>query len=117
MWWAIDMLQNPPFGQFGSLATPISSPAISEPVSANAPGVDNNDAYCKGESGLIAIDNCSGFVHCNQGQMTGSVTKCETGLVFDQNLGLCNWPSATNLCGFEFCEDDYTGHMPFEDCT
>jgi len=116
MWWALDMLQKPQFGQFGSLQA-TALPAVSQPVSANAPGVDQNDDYCKGENGLIATENCDGFVFCNQGEMAGSVTKCATGLTFDANLGLCNWPSKTNTCGFEFCEDDYSGYKPFEDCT
>jgi len=118
MWWAIDMIQVPPFGQVGSLqAQPVSSPSISEATAVNAPGVDKNDEYCQGENGLVAIENCEGFVFCNQGIMSGSVTMCSTGLTFDANLGLCNWPSKTNTCGFEFCEDAYTGYKPFEDCT
>jgi hypothetical protein len=32
-------------------------------------------------------------------------------------MGICNWPSETNLCGFEFCPDGYTGYVPFEECT
>ena len=112
------MIQSPVFGQFGSLqAQPVSSPSIAEATIVNAPGVDNNNDYCKGENGLIAVDNCEGFVFCNQGIMTGGKTKCATGLTFDANLGLCNWPSKTNTCGFEFCEEFYTGHKPFEDCT
>jgi hypothetical protein len=120
MWWAIDMIQMPPFGEFGSLqlqAQPVSSPSIPEATAVNAPGVDNNDDYCNGENGLVAIENCEGFVFCNGGVMSGSVTMCSTGLTFDANLGLCNWPSETNTCGFEYCEDAFTGHKPFEDCT
>ena len=118
------MVQKPQFGQFGSVQaqptppppTPstLATPAV---ISVNAPGVDNNDDYCKGENGLIAVDDCKGFVFCNQGSMTGSVTKCATGLTFDANLGLCNWPSKTNTCGYEFCEKDFSGHKPFEECS
>ena len=30
-------------------------------------------------------------------------------------MGICNWPSKTNLCGFEFCPDGYTGYVPLEE--
>lgn len=123
MWWALDMLKTPQFGQFGSLPAtqvtppPVTPPPSPKPVNFNAPGVDQSDDYCNGETGLVAIHDCAGFVFCNQGQMIGSVTKCATGLTFDMNLGLCNWPSKTNTCGFEFCEKDFSGYMPFEECS
>ncbi len=114
------MLKTPQFGQFGSLQgsqVQVTPPPTPKPVSFNAPGVDKNDDYCNGENGLVSILDCAGFVFCNQGQMIGSVTKCATGLTFDVNLGLCNWPSKTNTCGFEFCEKDFTGYMPIEECS
>lgn len=118
MWWALDMIKIPPFGAFGSLQAtePASSPSIAA-TPQNAPGVDNDNSYCQGQDGLVALDDCTGFVSCVHGVMKGSVTKCGEGLIYDENLGLCNWPTETNTCGFEYCPDGYTGTMAFEDCT
>ena len=48
--------------------------------------------------------------------MIGNVTLCSAGLIFDANMGICNWPSETNLCGFKFCPDGKTGYVSFEEC-
>lgn len=32
-------------------------------------------------------------------------------------MKICNWPSTTNLCGFEFCPKGYTGYTAFETCS
>ena len=120
MWWAIDMIKELPGVKYTSTANSspkidTASASITPPV--NAPGVDQNDAYCKGEDGLVPTENCEGFVFCSQGKMSGSVVECGPGLYFDVQMGICNWPSDTNLCGFEFCPDGYSGYVPFEECT
>jgi hypothetical protein len=125
MWWALDMIKDPPFGSHGSPASTAAAsnadsgiePTPSALSSVNAPGVDQNDAYCNGENGLVATENCEGFVFCSNGKMMGSITKCSPGLTFDANMGICNWPSVTNLCGFEFCPNGFSGYVPFEECT
>jgi len=126
MWWAIDMIKELPFVRYAPTAGIVpdiassstnttSSTTLSPPV--NAPGVDQNDAYCKGEDGLVPTENCEGFVFCANGKMSGTITSCGPGLYFDVQMGICNWPSETNLCGFEFCPDGYTGYVSFEECT
>jgi hypothetical protein len=122
MWWAIDMIKELPFIKYAPTTsalpnTATSNSATSQTPPVNAPGVDQDDAYCKGEDGLVPTENCEGFVFCAQGKMSGSVVACGPGLYFDVQMGICNWPSGTNLCGFEFCPDGYSGYVPFEECT
>ncbi|KAL9180409.1 hypothetical protein ACHAXT_008379 [Thalassiosira profunda] len=128
MWWATDMIKDPPFA--GSSLAISSGQAPSPAVSNNlptafdydlntAPGVLNDDQYCADTTGqaLAPIEDCSGFVFCNNGRMSGSITHCSPGLIFDANNGICNWPSETNICGFEFCPGKRTGWVPFEECS
>ena len=119
MWWAIDMIKEIPFFHHAPNSEMIPDvvpvPSITPPV--NAPGVDNDDAYCKGEDGLVPTENCEGFVFCDRGKMSGSVIECGPGLYFDVQMGICNWSSGVNLCGYEFCPDGYTGYVPYEECT
>jgi hypothetical protein len=88
MWWAIDMIKELPFVHYDTSTADVPS-ASSEttPDSAqapvNAPGVDNNDDYCKGEDGLVPTENCEGFVFCAMGKMSGTITQCGPGLYFD----------------------------------
>lgn len=91
--------------------------AATTPVTA--PGVTQDNSYCEGIIGqeIVAVDECLGFVQCQNGIMLGSITLCSPGLVFDANMGICNWPSTTNICGFEFCPGGHTGYVPFEECT
>jgi chitinase len=121
MWWAIDMIKELPFVHYAPSTNILPNTATNTDSSltppVNAPGVDKNDAYCKGEDGLVPTENCEGFVFCAQGKMSGSVVACGPGLYFDVQMGICNWPSGTNLCGFEFCPDGYSGYVPFEECT
>jgi len=106
----------PPTPGVNNAPPPASPPNLS--LNA-APGVNQDDSFCSGTTAaeLVPIDDCSGFVFCQNGRMTGSVTYCSTGLIFDTNMGICNWPSETNLCGFEFCPNKMSGYVPFEDCT
>ena len=93
--------------------------APSPTISLNsAPGVTQDDAYCADttKATLVPIEDCAGFVFCQNSRMSGSFTMCSPGLMFDNNMGICNWPSETNLCGFEFCPNKMSGYVPFEEC-
>jgi len=136
MWWAIDMIKDPPFGSSTQVSVSTSNtnqqpgptPSASSSTSLNAaPGVTQDDAYCADTTGaeMAANEDCSGFVFCQNGRMSGSITLCSPGLVFDANMGICNWPSETNLCGFEFCPkkrmtdgkvQDVDEYVSFEEC-
>mmetsp|Transcript_14493 Transcript_14493/g.29061 ORF Transcript_14493/g.29061 Transcript_14493/m.29061 type:complete len:1465 (-) Transcript_14493:99-4493(-) len=135
MWWAIDMIKENPFPNYYGINPQVTTlqqgsppgqqlqqqqqPKPIDPNNPNnimAPGVDNNDDYCHGESGLVPVNDCTGFAFCADGRMQGSITNCSPGLIFDANMKICNWPSETNLCGFEFCSDGFTGFVPFDDC-
>ena len=134
MWWAIDMIKTPPFGSKPATANNLprnvprdqvrgptpnhAATNVATPVSA--PGVTRDDNYCANTNSaqLVPTADCKGFVFCQNGFMSGSITACSPGLLFDANMGLCNWPSETNICGFEFCPDkELVGYVPFEDCT
>ncbi len=130
MWWAVDMIKESPFGTTQVVSTNdpslttqpgVDSPpsSVSTPATNTAPGVTQDNSYCADtvEPGLVPIKDCVGFVFCQNYQMTGSVTMCSPGLIFDANMEICNWPSSTNVCGFEFCPNKMTGYVPFEDCT
>ncbi|KAL7539010.1 hypothetical protein ACHAXR_008953 [Thalassiosira sp. AJA248-18] len=134
MWWAVDMIKDPPFGTTSNTntnnqastsnqaPTPAAAVVASPPnLSLNsAPGVTQDDAYCSttNSATLMPIADCTGFVFCQNGKMSGSITMCSTGLLFDANMGICNWPSETNICGFEFCPDKaFSGWVPFEECS
>jgi len=148
MWWAVDMIKTPPFGTSGATANdgPRDSTRappggaynsasnsvgvrvpdngavapVAAPLTVHAPGVTRDHNYCSGTNAaqLVPAEDCTGFVFCQNGLMSGSVTKCSPGLLFDGNMGLCNWPSETNICGFDFCPDKaLVASVPFEDCT
>ena len=128
MWWAVDMIKTPPFGTTVT-TTETTQADVQEPDSEstsqqasdtlNAPGVIQDDSLCAHtmSAEVAPTEDCLGFVFCQSGKMSGSITMCTPGLIFDVNMGLCNWPSETNLCGFEFCPNKMTGYVPFEDCT
>ena len=122
------MIKDPAFGAAPPPAAPgpisntdLSPTAPSPSVASgqNAPGVNNDDKYCEGNHGpgLVAIEDCQGFVFCQGDRMDGTVTMCSPGLIFDANMQVCNWPSKTNVCGYEFCPGKMTGYVPFEECT
>lgn len=131
MWWAIDMIKTPPFGTT-TTSTATTTEAVDvqqEPGDAwlpppfdgtvNAPGITQDHSLCAHtmSAEMAPTEDCTGFVFCQSGKMSGSITMCSPGLIFDVNMGLCNWPSETNLCGFEFCPNKMTGYVPFEECT
>lgn len=126
------MIKDPPFGtaqvvsttsdassatQTGVVDSSVSS--VSTVATNTAPGVIQDNSYCADtvDPGLVPIKDCVGFAFCQNSQMLGSVTMCSPGLIFDANMQICNWPSATNVCGFEFCPNKMTGYVPFEECT
>lgn len=124
------MIKDPPFGTTQVVSTSDtlattqpgvdSSPSsVSAVATMTAPGVVQDNSYCADtvEPGLVPIKDCVGFAFCQNSQMVGSVTMCSPGLIFDANMEICNWPSATNVCGFEYCPNKMTGYVPFEDCT
>jgi len=131
MWWAIDMIKVSPWVDTPLLSTSMTNFQVSSSVTQDsqvatnqgqgqlAPGVIQDDNYCSHTKGseLAPTTDCLGFVHCSNGIMTGSITLCSPGLVFDANMGICNWPSKTNVCGFEFCPNEHTGYVPFEECS
>lgn len=97
-----------------------SPPSSLSTTTANtAPGVTQDSSYCADtvEAGLVPVEDCTGFVFCQNSQMTGTVTMCSPGLIFSATMQICNWPSSTNVCGFEYCPNKMTGYVPFEDCT
>ena len=112
MWWATDMIKVPPFGPAQSQASQPLLPAQeagavvsavvpgAPPPPVAAPGVTQDDAYCADTPGpeLVPTKDCLGFVFCQNSRMSGSTTLCSPGLLFDANMGICNWPSETNLC-------------------
>ena len=133
MWWAADMIMVPPFGpaqsqvsqppllpaqEAGAVVSAVVVPGAPAPPVA-APGVTQDDAYCADTPGpeLVPTKDCLGFVFCQNSRMSGSTTLCSPGLLFDANMGICNWPSETNICGFEFCEEGMSGYVSFEECT
>jgi len=125
------MINVPPFGPAQSQASQPLLPgqeagaAVSAvvpgapPPPVSAPGVTQDDAYCADTPGpeLVPTKDCLGFVFCQNSRMSGSTTLCSPGLLFDANMGICNWPSDTNLCGFEFCPNGMSGYVSFEECT
>lgn len=135
------MIKDPPFGKKATVSTSNNNqqpsptpPSNVSPPSAvatspnSAPGVTQDNAYCADTTGveLAPVLDCLGFVFCQNGQMSGSFTMCSPGLVFDANMGICNWPSETNLCGFEFCPkkrtpqgtmQDVDEYVSFEECS
>jgi hypothetical protein len=138
MWWAIDMIKDPPFGSAqvstsndasstseidnGDTLPTTQTDIVSSTVNTSpgaAPGVIQDDAYCAETTAaeLVPIKDCLGFVQCQNKKMSGSITLCSPGLIFDANMAICNWPSDTNLCGFEFCPKDMSGYVSFEECT
>ena len=122
------MIKDPPFGPAQASATN-ESQAPPEQIGAStattntspgaAPGVTQDDAYCAdaNDAELVPIEDCLGFVFCQNKRMSGSTTLCSPGLIFDANMGICNWPSDTNLCGFEFCPNKMSGYVSFEECS
>ncbi|XP_040574870.1 protein obstructor-E-like [Lepeophtheirus salmonis] len=53
--------------------------------------------YCKRKNGKFPIGStCKEFVICNEGK--AKVVMCPNDLVFDTELGECNWPSASTPC-------------------
>ncbi len=118
------MIKNPPFGPVQisandeSQAPPEQIGVSTELTNTSAPGVTQDDAYCAdaNDAELVPIEDCLGFVFCQNKRMSGSTTLCSPGLIFDANMGICNWPSDTNLCGFEFCPNKMSGYVSFEEC-
>jgi len=125
------MIKDPPFGTTQVASTSdasltaqpgvdtSASSSVSTVVPNTAPGVIQDNSYCADtvDPGLVPIKDCVGFAFCQNSQMIGSVTMCSPGLIFDANMEICNWPSSTNVCGFEFCPNGMSGYVPFEDCT
>jgi hypothetical protein len=87
MWWAIEMIKELPFVHYDTSTAdaPSSSETTSDSAQApvNAPGVDNNNDYYKGEDGLLPTENCEGFVFCAMGKMSGMITQCGAELYFN----------------------------------
>merc|ERR1712194_334306 len=47
-----------------------------------------------GYSGMIATVDCKGFYHCQNGSLISSTpTMCQTGLLFNQEVQVCDWAS------------------------
>ena len=54
---------------------------------------DINKSFCQGKPNGNYADptNPKGFIQCHQNGQT-TFTQCGTGLVWDSNNGICNWP-------------------------
>ncbi|XP_025113919.1 uncharacterized protein LOC112575959 [Pomacea canaliculata] len=62
---------------------------------------------CQGRSGDFSVaDDCSKFVNCWEGY--GKVLDCTAGLVFEERIKACNWPSAENTknCAYKIARDE-----------
>ena len=68
----------------GPTPAPTKSPTI-------APSGSNNDSICPtGYTGLVAVDSCSGFRHCLNGEFISVKQSCGAGLLFDESTHSCN---------------------------
>mmetsp|Transcript_28390 Transcript_28390/g.32560 ORF Transcript_28390/g.32560 Transcript_28390/m.32560 type:complete len:274 (+) Transcript_28390:502-1323(+) len=72
---------------------PTQSPSRNEPP-APTPGSSCSNNF----SGLVAVDNCSGFQHCQEGSVIGGKIDCPSGLLFHERIQACDWPYNVN-CG------------------
>ena len=76
----------------GPTPAPTKSPTI-------APSGSNNGSICPtGYTGLVAVDSCSGFRHCLNGEFISVKQSCGAGLLFDESTHSCNWSYAVT-CG------------------
>lgn len=88
-------LQCPSGQEFNPLTRSCGAPtALCGNNLAFEPVVENrvHDHLCLGKLNgqKIATDNCNSFVTCNGG--FGHLQSCDTGLLFNQTAGYCDWP-------------------------
>ena len=51
-----------------------------------------------GFTGVVAVDDCTGFRHCLDGEFVSAKQSCSAGLLFDESTHSCNWSNAVT-CG------------------
>jgi len=123
MWWAVDLIKNPinfiealPTSSPTSSAKPSisASPSLVPSTSTNPTGtIKPTDAPTKmptsspiivpkcgvncpsGATGNYATFDCAGFLMCVSGASVGTFA-CTPGTLFDESLGVCNWPYAVD---------------------
>ena len=70
-------------------------------VSCNGFPPDGGGSKCPaGFTGIVAVDNCTGFCHCFDGEFVSAKLSCGAGLLFDESTHSCNWSDAVT-CGWK----------------
>ena len=88
---------DPPSPNTDVPSTP-TPPSSSTPPTIPSP--PNQDNQCTSEGRFRDHDDCTKFIYCapNGGNYTVTVFDCPPGTVFDQKLGVCNWPANVPEC-------------------
>ena len=99
MWWAVDLLKDPLdiMGEY----KPSISPSISNAPSTEtrhptrhptiSPTVRCGSECPPGASGFFPTMDCKGYYECRGGALTGSVSICPDGLVYNTKHHGCDW--------------------------
>jgi len=82
-----------------TVSPPSPTPPTSSPTKAPVSPPSGSPSSCPSDfTGLIPVNNCSGFQHCVGGVKTGSELSCPAGTMFDIRYNFCNWASQVT-CG------------------
>lgn len=92
----------------GLVVIPMGTPAPVEPTSPVSSPISQTGDVVEGVccpesfSGIRAMVGCNRFHHCLNGVVVGPPMTCSGGLMFDEQLQICNWPN-TVVCHSRPC--------------